>query len=120
MKPVLLIDDDDDVLDSYESYLDVEDLSEYVDFFKGGRTVPEDVITGRELVITDIKMPVEDGFAVMAKVAASSPATSIWVISGHLDKDLEQELKSKGVSDVFDKGSHLDHFVDSLRAFLKK
>lgn len=43
------------------------------------------------IVLTDIKMPGKDGFAVLRQIKALSPATQVIVITGHGDTDLARQ-----------------------------
>ena len=68
------------------------------------------------IVLTDIKMPGMDGFAVLERVKAIEPGAQVIVITGHGDMDLAQKALDLKATDFI----HKPIEKDALEAALKK
>ena len=55
------------------------------------------------IVLTDIKMPDKDGFAVLREIKALSPETEVIVITGHGDRALARQAYDLDASFFFNK-----------------
>ena len=74
------------------------------------------------IVLTDIKMPGRDGFAVLQQIKALAPQTEVIVITGHGDKDLARQAYSLNASFFFNKPldtEALDKAIKEIEARLK-
>jgi YesN/AraC family two-component response regulator len=75
------------------------------------------------IVLTDIKMPGRDGFAVLVEIKAMAPETEVIVITGHGDKDLARQAGNLGASAFFNKPldtDALDQTIKSIEARLTR
>ncbi len=90
MTQILIIDDEKPTLQMLTLYLEVcghdvltaENESEGMTIFDRHRP---------PIVLTDIKMPGKDGFAVLRQIKSIAPATQVVVITGHGDQDLARQ-----------------------------
>jgi DNA-binding NtrC family response regulator len=116
MKPrVLVVDDEKTIRDILKSRLEREgfavDTAASADeaqalFAKGG-----DVGT----VVTDLKMPGKDGFALTAWVKEKSPLTRVVVITGHGEKDVAVKALRQGASDYLEKPFDNDQLAHAVK-----
>src|SRR5256886_1865220 len=67
-----------------------------------------------DAIVTDIKMPGMDGFALLAQIQARQPDTPILMITGHGEYDLAVRALRGGAYDFIQKPIDRDHFVASL------
>jgi two-component system chemotaxis response regulator CheY len=58
-----------------------------------------------DLVVSDLKMPVMDGFEFLSRMRKTHPDTPVIVISAHIDRDIERRLGAIGVSRCLEKPS---------------
>ena len=90
MTKILIIDDEKPTLQMLKLYLEVcgyevltaDNESDGMAVF-GSQRPP--------IVLTDIKMPGKDGFAVLRQIKAMAPETRVIVITGHGDRDLASQ-----------------------------
>ena len=90
MTKILIIDDDKPTLQMLKLYLEVcgyevltaENETDGIALFNEQRP---------PIVLTDIKMPGKDGFAVLRQIKALDPKTQVIVITGHGDRDLARQ-----------------------------
>lgn len=69
-----------------------------------------------EIVLTDIKMPGMDGFAVLEKVKSIDPSAQVVVITGHGDVDLAKKAMDREATDFI----HKPIEKEALEAALKR
>ena len=69
-----------------------------------------------EIVLTDIKMPGMDGFAVLERVKAIDPSAQVIVITGHGDVDLAKKAMDFEATDFI----HKPIEKEALEAALKR
>jgi DNA-binding NtrC family response regulator len=90
MTQILIIDDEKPTLQMLTLYLEVcghqvltaDNESKGMVVFERHRP---------PIVLTDIKMPGKDGFAVLRQIKAMAPETQVIVITGHGDRDLARQ-----------------------------
>ncbi len=90
MTQILIIDDEKPTLQMLKLYLEVcgyevltaENESKGIAVFDTHRP---------PIVLTDIKMPGKDGFAVLRQIKSMAPQTRVIVITGHGDRDLARQ-----------------------------
>lgn len=102
MTQILIIDDEKPTLQMLTLYLEVcghevltaENESEGMQIFARHRP---------PIVLTDIKMPGKDGFAVLRQIKSMAPDTQVIVITGHGDRDLARQAYDLDASAFFNK-----------------
>src|SRR2546427_637903 len=67
-----------------------------------------------DAIVTDIKMPGMDGFALLAQIQARHPDTPILMITGHGEYDLAVRALRGGAYDFMEKPIDRDDFVAAL------
>ena len=77
---ILIVDDEELVLRALVRMLDSEFA---VDSARGGAAALKKLSNGYDLIITDLCMPIVDGFEVLSAVRQQSPDTPVIVITGH-------------------------------------
>lgn len=119
MKPVLLIDDDRDLLDALFDLFEIYELDNQVETFDGSQKIDTEFLKNRRLIITDLKMPGEDGIGLIQRIPKTS-GLDVWVFSGHADKDLSQTLQEMGVSKVLNKPYPIDQLINDITKVLEE
>ena len=75
---------------------------------------------GIGLVITDLKMPGRDGFALMASLKQKHPLARAIVITGHGEKEVAVQALRAGASDYLEKPFDLDELSHSVGRCLRE
>ena len=96
-KKILLVDDKMDVLQPLAEGLRISGEFE-VFTAENGRTALEIFRAGRkiDLLVTDIEMPVMDGFELLAHVKKDYPGTPAIVLTGFITPKIKDRLKAIG------------------------
>lgn len=102
MTQILIIDDEKPTLQMLKLYLEVcghevltaENEASGIAMFRDHRP---------PIVLTDIKMPGKDGFAVLRQIKSLVPETRVIVITGHGDRDLARQAFDLDASAFFNK-----------------
>lgn len=99
---VYVIDDDDAVRDSLETYLVLKGLS-VVTFSSGKILLDDERRNGPELLIIDVNMPDIDGLSLLELLRDRGVAAPAIIITGLGDDDLRERAARAGAADFFDK-----------------
>ena len=91
-KNILIVEDDKDLRESWEMFFNT--FGVYIHFASNGLEA-EEIINQYplEIVVTDVQMPVQDGYFVLECAKSKNMDTTVWACSGHLI--LEQEVENK-------------------------
>src|SRR5437899_1367223 len=113
---VLIVDDDAALLQALPEALRLRMREVTVDTADSAAAAL-DRIAARDYdaIVTDIKMPGMDGFALLAQIQARQPDTPILMITGHGEYDLAVRALRGGAYDFMEKPIDRDYFVASLR-----
>ena len=68
-----------------------------------------------DLMVTDIKMPGQDGFSLLAKVKACHPGLAVLIMTGYLVGDIRRQAQRLGAS-CLSKPFTPDELVDAVAA----
>ncbi len=68
-----------------------------------------------DLVVTDLKMPLMDGFELIAYLSHKSPQTPVLVMSAYSTPEIEERLSLQGITSVLDKPLALDDLALRIR-----
>ena len=114
MKKILIIDDEKPTLNmcrllfdalGYE-VLTAENGTEGLEIFAAEKP---------PIVLTDVKMPGPDGFAVLTQIKALAPVSYVIVVTGHGDQDLMQKAYAHKADDFLSKPLNLEVIEAALR-----
>jgi two-component system C4-dicarboxylate transport response regulator DctD len=111
---VILIDDDEEVLDAYAQTLELagfhveacSSLMQAREYLR--RDSPA-------VVLSDVKMPARDGFAVLREVHEIDPDVPVILISGHADVAMALNAMRSGAFDFVEKPADPAYVVELLR-----
>jgi two-component system response regulator YesN len=82
-----------------------------------GRTAMEMINTADiDCVVTDLKMPVMDGFALLEFIREKRPRSRVITISWLNSADVRQRLKKLGVTDFLEKPVSISAVANSILA----
>ncbi|MBP2307094.1 response regulator [Azospirillum melinis] len=114
---VLLIDDDAEVLDSSRQTLELEG------FAVEAVTEPEAGLarlgaSWPGVVVTDVRMPGMDGFALLERVRAADAEVPVVLVTGHGDIAMAMRAVREGAYDFIEKPAEPDHLVEVVRRAL--
>ncbi|MEO1265173.1 MAG: sigma-54 dependent transcriptional regulator [Pseudomonadota bacterium] len=119
MHDVILIDDEDDVRQSYEQSLRLADLS--VAGFASAQDALAHITYGfRGVVITDIRMPEYDGLQLMRDIGAIDPDLPVILVTGHGDVPMAVGAMREGAYDFLEKPFPSDALIASAERALEK
>lgn len=115
---IAVVDDDPTLLESLENLL--ESAGYVVRSFSSAKALIDAGLSGIDCIITDIGMPVMDGFELHDLVKKARPALPVFLITGRHEIGDRQRVSAKNISGFFRKpfdGSALLTAVgDALRA----
>jgi len=108
MPLVYVVDDDKSVLDSTRRWLEISDVvvktfSNCADTLKSLEEELPDVL------VSDVKMPDEDGFSLLEKALKIVPELPVVMMTGHGDISMAVEAMRKGAYDFIEKPYEPDH-----------
>ncbi|WP_454016861.1 sigma-54-dependent transcriptional regulator [Azospirillum sp. Marseille-Q6669] len=115
---VLLIDDDDEVLDASRQTLELEG------FAVEATTRPENALdrlgpSWLGVVVTDVRMPGLDGFALLDRVRTADPEVPVVLVTGHGDIAMAMRAVRGGAYDFIEKPAEPGHLVEVVRRALE-
>ncbi len=115
MKNVLIVDDEQGL----QSAL-CDGLSGFAVHFQvltagnGRRALEILTISDVDLVVTDLKMPVMDGFELLDHLQGEYPHIPVIVLTAHGSNDVEERLRSRGVFKYIEKPFNFDELTFSI------
>jgi len=95
---ILLIDDEQDILDLLKSSLTIEGL-EVITAHDGNEGIEKFHNKKPDLVVTDIKMPENDGITVLKEIKAQGSDIDVIILTGHSDEVTAIECLKLGAYD---------------------
>ena len=97
-KHILLVDDKKDILQPLAEGLRASDTEFEVLTAENGRKALDIFRSGHriDLLVTDLEMPVMDGFVLLAHLKRDYPATPAIVLTGHITPEIESLLRMIG------------------------
>lgn len=114
MTTIILIDDDEEVLDALSETLRLDGFR--VEPCLSLMAAREHLARERDIVVlSDVRMPARDGFAVLAEVQAVDPDIPVILISGHADVTMAVEAMRKGAHDFVEKPADPAYVLELLK-----
>jgi DNA-binding NtrC family response regulator len=113
---VLIVDDDPALLQALPEALRLRMSGVTVDTADSATAALDRIAASDyDAIVTDIKMPGMDGFALLAEIRARRPGTPTLMITGHGEHALAIGALRGGAYDFIQKPIDRDYFVTSLR-----
>ena len=119
MKTILAVDDDATILSVISRFLDrlpiglavltAENGAEAIDVLKSAKV---------DLVLTDLKMPVMDGFALLAYISDKHPDIKTIAMTGLQSEDIYERLSFLGIRHYMEKPFSLKELNDKITQIL--
>ncbi|MBC8277742.1 MAG: response regulator [FCB group bacterium] len=119
MKPILVIDDEPDIRDLVQLFLE-EDGYEVITAPDGIQGIEAFTRSQPPVVITDIRMPAMEGTEVLSKIKSARPETEVIVITGHGEMKLAIEALQNDASDFIQKPFGYDVLSVAVRRAFNK
>lgn len=120
MNNVLLVDDETKFLSNLRSGLaDYENQFHVLTAENGKKAIGVLESTSVDLVVTDLKMPVMDGFELLAHIASDYLIIPVIVMTAFGTPEVEKRLKRTGIIDMLEKPIDLDTLAASIIRGLK-
>ena len=112
---VLIVDDDPALLQALPEALRLRMSGVTVDTADSAAAALERIAAqDYNAIVTDIKMPGMDGFALLAEIRARRPDTPTLMITGHGERALAVKALRRGACDFVQKPIDRDDFVGAL------
>ncbi|WAM34165.1 response regulator transcription factor [Caldicellulosiruptor morganii] len=119
MTKVLIVDDDVLILDGLKVILELEGF-EVVGLARNAKEAYEMCQSHKpDVVLMDIRMPVEDGISGTKNIKADFPETKVIILTTFKDDEFIKGAISYGADGYILKSSSADHLVESIRAVLQ-
>jgi len=117
---ILLVDDDPALLQSLCDMLTYRLRPAVVIVQASSDQVVADVTKGHyDVVVCDLKMPHQDGLAVIRHVKAVNPGQRIILITGCIDESIEQQGHQQGADAVLRKPFDCDEVVRVIQSLVR-
>ncbi|MDJ0621811.1 MAG: response regulator [Desulfocapsaceae bacterium] len=121
MQQVLIVDDESRLLESIEA-----GLEDYQDQFMvmtapNGK-VAQDILESSEidLVVTDLRMPVMDGFELLAYISHAHPFMPAIVMTAYATAETEEKVNNSGIYKLLEKPIEFDRLAETILESLEQ
>ena len=120
-KNVLIVDDDQEMLLSLKEGLEKYDRTFSV-LMAGDGLIAIDKLRKHDisLVVTDLRMPRMDGFALLAQIIEHNPDIPVIIITGYSTPEMERLAQEGGAVEYLEKPFMLDNLAQKIVATLRK
>lgn len=116
---ILLVDDDEDVLDSMGAILRVTFDGAEVETATSGREALEAMRRRKpDALVTDYRMPGMDGLELAQRAHAARPLMPIIMVTAYNDRELESQAHARGVGQVVHKPFDIAELVKAIETRL--
>ncbi|MXR51974.1 response regulator [Halovenus sp. WSH3] len=110
---VLVVDEDDDMLELTETFLERESDAISVTTEKHPPTAAERLEDGEfDCVVSDLRMPEMDGIELCQAVREKRPELPFFLFTAASPSDIESQEGSDQLSGTVQKGTGTDHYTD--------
>jgi len=120
MKNILVLDDNKHILEALSAnlcrYLKNCNIMTASDGINGTAILSS---TAVDLVLTDLDIPVEDGFQFIERTRKAYPGIPVCVMTGNCAPQFRERLRALGVQRHIQKPFHFDALADVIREELK-
>lgn len=119
LRRILLVDDDPALLEALPETISLRLDHVAVDTCDSAPAALKRLVAvDYDAIITDIKMPVMDGLALLAEIRLARPETPVLLITGHGEHDLTVQALRGGAFDFIAKPIDRDYFAAALNRAL--
>ena len=119
MKNILLVDDEMLFLKSLAEGLRMANKDYNVMLAKNGEHAIKILKSVRiDLLLTDLKMPVMDGFDLLLRVVKDFPCLQVIVATAFANPDVIKKINAMGFSDYIEKPFEFDDLVEKIDCLL--
>ncbi len=116
---ILLVEDDESLNQLIKIYLKGNDYQ--VDSFTNGKDAYDSFVdTSYDMVITDIMMPIMDGFKLAEEIRKTNKSIPILFMSAKDDKPSKQLGYALGIDDYIVKPFDVDELIMKIKAILRR
>jgi DNA-binding NtrC family response regulator len=117
--PVLLVDDEPQILLSYEAMLNTEGIKNILSIDDSRKVLP--LLTEQEIsvVVLDLNMPYMSGIELLEKIHNEFPHISVLIITADNDLDNAVECMKNGAFDYIVKPVEHSRFISSIKKVLE-
>jgi CheY-like chemotaxis protein len=115
MKTILVVDDDELIREFTAAYLETLSIRPMVLTAKNGAEAI-DVLKARkmDLVLTDLNMPVIDGFELLAYISANHPDIKTIAMTGVQSSDIDEKLRFLGTRHCMEKPFSIEDLNEKI------
>lgn len=115
---VLIVDDERAFLRGISAWLNTQGGVEVITAINGAEAVERLRSMEIDLVVTDLQMPIMDGFALLAHMSRHHASVPVMVMTAYASPNAMERLKQVGTVTCLEKPLDLDDFIDKVRAIL--
>lgn len=117
-KKILVVDDDPYFLRMLKDFLQMQNFD--VEIAEDGKVGFNKAMTGDyDIVTMDIQMPLLNGVDSLRSIQIVNPDQKIFVISGFITTELENEIRDTGVETIITKPINLTNFLNQIKEELE-
>lgn len=118
-RPVFLVDDEQDVLDSSELALNSAGITNVLKFSDSREVVAALSAQGASVVVLDLTMPHIRGEEILESMRGEHPEVPVIVSTGHNDVDTAVQCMQSGAADYLVKPVERTRFISAVRKLLE-
>ncbi len=115
MKTILIVDDDQTTRNLISRILSHAEELAVITAANGQEAIEIINKTNIDLIITDIVMPVMDGFELLSYISENCPEIPVFVMTAHDSPEIDSKIRSLNIAQYFIKPLNMDEF--KLRLF---
>ena len=112
---VILIDDEPDVLDGFQTTLGIKGIRVLATTTSGEHAVSLYEKHNPDVVISDVQMPGFNGFHVLEKIREFDPDANVIMLTADLREDTEKKLLELNASAVIYKPPAIEDLVEMIK-----
>lgn len=114
MKTILIVDDDQTTRNLISRILSHAEELAVVTAANGQEATEIISKTNIDLIITDIVMPVMDGFELLSYISEHCPEIPVFVMTAHDSPEIDSKIRSLNIAQYFIKPLNMDEFKSRL------
>ncbi len=116
---IIVIDDDEDTLDVFSTYLEMKHFKVLAKGKNGLEAVELYKKHKPDIVLLDIMMPHYDGFYALEKIKEIDPKAKVIVVTGDLTEQTARRLEDLGATDLLYKPYEIDDVTNVVNCVVE-